>query len=134
MTLKIGFLREVMLEKQLSGHRVDRSICAWFWDQAISQPDSFKVFIFIPKYFIFLCLLLLFTFSYLLCIATTSYCFPHALSIPSFSWGNHFFGLHSSRNAPIDGHWGMYLPSYLQLMRPMRLYSFFLTIWFLVPL
>ncbi|ESW35304.1 hypothetical protein PHAVU_001G224000 [Phaseolus vulgaris] len=33
---------EVMLEKQLSGHRVDRSICAWFWDQAISQPDSFK--------------------------------------------------------------------------------------------
>ncbi|XP_027349730.1 AP-3 complex subunit mu [Abrus precatorius] len=33
---------EVMLEKQLTGHRVDRSICAWFWDQAISQPDSFK--------------------------------------------------------------------------------------------
>ena len=31
--------REVMLEKQLTGHRVDRSICAWFWDQA----DSFKV-------------------------------------------------------------------------------------------
>ncbi|KAL0693601.1 hypothetical protein Bca4012_060781 [Brassica carinata] len=29
---------EVMLEKQLTGHRVDRSICAWFWD----QPDSFK--------------------------------------------------------------------------------------------
>ncbi|KAG5383191.1 hypothetical protein IGI04_034661 [Brassica rapa subsp. trilocularis] len=29
---------EVMLEKQLTGHRVDRSICAWFWDQA----DSFK--------------------------------------------------------------------------------------------
>ncbi|XP_057439058.1 AP-3 complex subunit mu [Lotus japonicus] len=33
---------EVMLEKQLTGHRVDRSICAWFWDHAISQPDSFK--------------------------------------------------------------------------------------------
>ncbi|KAK7337672.1 hypothetical protein VNO77_18257 [Canavalia gladiata] len=33
---------EVMLEKQLTGHRVDRSICAWFWDQSISQPDSFK--------------------------------------------------------------------------------------------
>ncbi|KAJ0699470.1 hypothetical protein HanRHA438_Chr10g0440611 [Helianthus annuus] len=32
-----------MLEKQLTGHRVDRSICAWFWEQSISQPDSFKV-------------------------------------------------------------------------------------------
>ena len=36
------FHREVMLEKQLTGHRVDRSICAWFWDQA----DSFKVLLF----------------------------------------------------------------------------------------
>ncbi|XVE63147.1 hypothetical protein DITRI_Ditri06bG0176900 [Diplodiscus trichospermus] len=33
---------EVMLEKQLTGHRVDRSICDWFWDHAISQGDSFK--------------------------------------------------------------------------------------------
>ncbi|KAJ1383516.1 Mu-like proteiny domain [Sesbania bispinosa] len=33
---------EVMLEKQLTGHRVDRSICAWFWEQAICQGDSFK--------------------------------------------------------------------------------------------
>ncbi|KAL3591070.1 hypothetical protein D5086_009710 [Populus alba] len=33
---------EVMLEKQLTGHRVDRSICAWFWDQIVSQGDSFK--------------------------------------------------------------------------------------------
>ncbi|KAL1329362.1 hypothetical protein HN51_046480 [Arachis hypogaea] len=33
---------EVMLEKQLTGHRVDRSICGWFWDQSISQGDSFK--------------------------------------------------------------------------------------------
>ncbi|XP_058738481.1 AP-3 complex subunit mu-like [Vicia villosa] len=33
---------EVILEKQLTGHRVDRSICNWFWDHAISQPDSFK--------------------------------------------------------------------------------------------
>lgn len=33
---------EVMLEKQLTGHRVDRSICAWFWDQYIAQGDSFK--------------------------------------------------------------------------------------------
>ncbi|XP_021899040.1 AP-3 complex subunit mu isoform X2 [Carica papaya] len=34
---------EVMLEKQFTGHRVDRSICAWFWDHSISQPDSFKL-------------------------------------------------------------------------------------------
>ncbi|XAR52720.1 hypothetical protein NMG60_11020930 [Bertholletia excelsa] len=34
---------EVMLEKQLTGHRVDRSICAWFWDQSLSQGDSFKL-------------------------------------------------------------------------------------------
>ncbi|XP_027934593.1 AP-3 complex subunit mu-like isoform X1 [Vigna unguiculata] len=33
---------EVVLEKQLSGHRVDRSICAWFWEQAVSLGDSFK--------------------------------------------------------------------------------------------
>lgn len=32
-----------MLEKQLTGHRVDRSICAWFWDQSLSQGDSFKL-------------------------------------------------------------------------------------------
>ncbi|KAJ8439228.1 hypothetical protein Cgig2_030163 [Carnegiea gigantea] len=31
---------EVMLEKQLTGHRVDRSICDWFWDQVIAQGDS----------------------------------------------------------------------------------------------
>ncbi|XP_021734491.1 AP-3 complex subunit mu-like isoform X1 [Chenopodium quinoa] len=31
---------EVVLEKQLTGHRVDRSICDWFWDQAYSQGDS----------------------------------------------------------------------------------------------
>ncbi|MED6121558.1 AP-3 complex subunit mu, variant 2 [Stylosanthes scabra] len=31
-----------MLEKQLTGHRVDRSICGWFWDQSVSQGDSFK--------------------------------------------------------------------------------------------
>ncbi|KAL5786696.1 hypothetical protein ACOSQ2_009088 [Xanthoceras sorbifolium] len=33
---------EVMLEKQLTGHRVDRSICDWFWDHILSQDDSFK--------------------------------------------------------------------------------------------
>ncbi|GER55943.1 AP-3 complex subunit mu [Striga asiatica] len=33
---------EVMLEKQLTGHRVDRSICAWFWDQVHTQGDSLK--------------------------------------------------------------------------------------------
>lgn len=35
--------REVMLEKQLTGHRVDRSICDWFWEQTVSQADSTKV-------------------------------------------------------------------------------------------
>ncbi|XP_074321076.1 AP-3 complex subunit mu [Silene latifolia] len=34
---------EVMLEKQLAGHRVDRSICDWFWDQVIAQGDSSKL-------------------------------------------------------------------------------------------
>ncbi|KAJ4954962.1 hypothetical protein NE237_011745 [Protea cynaroides] len=34
---------EVMLEKQLTGQKVDRSICAWFWEQAISLGDSFKL-------------------------------------------------------------------------------------------
>ncbi|KAJ8752283.1 hypothetical protein K2173_003919 [Erythroxylum novogranatense] len=33
---------EVMLEKQLTGHWVDRSICAWFWDQVLSRGDSLK--------------------------------------------------------------------------------------------
>ncbi|XP_057718961.1 AP-3 complex subunit mu-like [Arachis stenosperma] len=33
---------EVILEKQLTGHRVDRSICSWFWDQSISQAHSFR--------------------------------------------------------------------------------------------
>ncbi|XP_038980319.1 AP-3 complex subunit mu isoform X4 [Phoenix dactylifera] len=35
--------REVILEKQMTGHRVDRSICAWFWDYVLSQGgDSSK--------------------------------------------------------------------------------------------
>ncbi|KAM6597749.1 hypothetical protein CsatA_008273 [Cannabis sativa] len=34
---------EVMLEKQLTGHRVDRSICDWFWNHALSQGDSSKL-------------------------------------------------------------------------------------------
>lgn len=33
----------MMLEKQLTGHRVDRSICAWFWEHALSQGDSSKL-------------------------------------------------------------------------------------------
>ncbi|CAJ2631756.1 AP-3 complex subunit mu isoform X2 [Trifolium pratense] len=33
---------EVILEKQLTGHRVDRSICNWFWDHTNSQPNSYK--------------------------------------------------------------------------------------------
>lgn len=34
---------EVMLEKQLTGHRVDRSICDWFWDQVITRGDPSNV-------------------------------------------------------------------------------------------
>lgn len=34
---------EVMLEKQLTGQRVDRSICAWFWEHTISQGDFPKL-------------------------------------------------------------------------------------------
>lgn len=34
---------EVMLEKQLSGHRVDRSICDWFWDQVTTHGNSSMV-------------------------------------------------------------------------------------------
>ncbi|XP_010270862.1 PREDICTED: AP-3 complex subunit mu [Nelumbo nucifera] len=34
---------EVMLEKQLTGHKVDRSICAWFWEQSISQGEFVKL-------------------------------------------------------------------------------------------
>lgn len=34
---------EVMLEKQLSGHRVDRSICDWFWDQLTTHGNSSMV-------------------------------------------------------------------------------------------
>ncbi|XP_008781178.1 AP-3 complex subunit mu isoform X8 [Phoenix dactylifera] len=35
---------EVILEKQMTGHRVDRSICAWFWDYVLSQGgDSSKI-------------------------------------------------------------------------------------------
>ncbi|KAG0447866.1 hypothetical protein HPP92_028110, partial [Vanilla planifolia] len=30
-------LSEVMLEKQLTSHKVDRSICGWFWDYVVSQ-------------------------------------------------------------------------------------------------
>lgn len=34
---------EVMLEKQMSGHRVDRSICTWFWDHALSHSEVLPV-------------------------------------------------------------------------------------------
>ncbi|KAL5700346.1 AP-3 complex subunit mu [Ranunculus cassubicifolius] len=30
---------EVMLEKQLTGRRVDRSICSWFWEHSLSQGE-----------------------------------------------------------------------------------------------
>lgn len=57
-----GFHREIILEKQLTGHRVDRSICAWFWEQSLSQGDSFKV----PSDLIFLWILLFFQFYILI--------------------------------------------------------------------
>ncbi|XP_020596009.1 AP-3 complex subunit mu-like [Phalaenopsis equestris] len=47
---------EVMLEKQMTGHRVDRSICGWFWDYVISQGgDSTKILPVIasPTHYIF---------------------------------------------------------------------------------
>ncbi|XP_072980060.1 AP-3 complex subunit mu [Typha angustifolia] len=47
---------EVMLEKQMTGHRVDRSICAWFWDYVLSQGgDSSKILQVIasPTHYIF---------------------------------------------------------------------------------
>uniref|UniRef100_A0A0D6R4Y2 MHD domain-containing protein n=1 Tax=Araucaria cunninghamii TaxID=56994 RepID=A0A0D6R4Y2_ARACU len=34
---------EVMLEKQWMGQQVDRTICAWFWEQAYPARDSYKV-------------------------------------------------------------------------------------------
>ncbi|OAY81756.1 AP-3 complex subunit mu [Ananas comosus] len=47
---------EVMLEKQMTAHRVDRSICAWFWDYVLSQGgDSSKILQVIasPTHYIF---------------------------------------------------------------------------------
>lgn len=35
---------EIILEKQMTGHRVDRLICSWFWDYVIAQGgDSTKI-------------------------------------------------------------------------------------------
>ncbi|KAL1564426.1 AP-3 complex subunit mu [Salvia divinorum] len=34
---------EVLLEKQLTGHRVDRAICDWLWDQILTQGESLKL-------------------------------------------------------------------------------------------
>lgn len=93
-----------MLEKQLTGHRVDRSICDWFWNQAISQGDSFKVPKWLFRYILVhfgtfeilglisnlliipTCYVVNFTFSLMfLSIATTGYCFTNALSLPNSS-------------------------------------------------
>jgi len=40
-----GFGREVMVEKQMAGHRVDRAICGWFWDYVLAHAagDPSKV-------------------------------------------------------------------------------------------
>lgn len=103
------FFREVILEKQLTGHRVDRSICNWFWDHAISQPDSFKVVVtnfFNLLYSIIIAIVWLFSSVF---TATTCDCFSYTLSFSSFSWRNHFFGLYSSWNATVNGHWGNFM-------------------------
>lgn len=47
---------EVMLEKQMSGHRVDRSICSWFWDYVVSQggdPSKILSVIASPTHYLF---------------------------------------------------------------------------------
>ncbi|XP_042432833.1 AP-3 complex subunit mu-like isoform X3 [Zingiber officinale] len=36
---------EVMLEKQMTGHHVDRSICSWFWDYVLSQGGDPSMFL-----------------------------------------------------------------------------------------
>lgn len=40
-----GFGREVMVEKQMAAHCVDRAICAWFWDYVVAHAagDPSKV-------------------------------------------------------------------------------------------
>ncbi|XP_042416029.1 AP-3 complex subunit mu-like isoform X2 [Zingiber officinale] len=45
-----------MLEKQMAGHRVDRSICAWFWDYVLSQggdPSMILPVIASPTHYLF---------------------------------------------------------------------------------
>ncbi|KAJ3676025.1 hypothetical protein LUZ60_003437 [Juncus effusus] len=47
---------EVMLEKQMTGHRVDRSICDWFWDFVLSQggdPSKILQVIAAPTHYLF---------------------------------------------------------------------------------
>ena len=45
MVIRDGFGREVMVEKQMAGHRVDRAICGWFWDYVLAHAagDPSKV-------------------------------------------------------------------------------------------
>lgn len=111
MHIYVNF-REVMLEKQLTGHRVDRSICAWFWDQILAQGESLKVIpphSVIHKYYVSF-----FTMYFDLLghdtVACTSYCFAYALPVSSGSRGNHISSLHPSWDATFDGHWGVYFP------------------------
>lgn len=33
----MGISREVMVEKQMTAHRVDRGICSWFWDYVVAH-------------------------------------------------------------------------------------------------
>lgn len=115
---KIVNYSEVMLEKQLTGHRVDRSICDWFWEQSVSQGDSFKVpnyvivkaqviqLIFILTILNFLSLINWALIWILGLIAFASNRITDALPFPNRSRGDHIFSLYTSWNATIDGHWG----------------------------
>lgn len=109
--------REVLLEKQLTGHRVDRAICDWFWDQILTQGDSLKVTrlqFWMDVNFIFgsLCCLVGFYFNIepfsFPCDVTARACdcFSHPLPISSCSWGDHLLGVHPSWDAAFDGNWG----------------------------
>lgn len=84
--------REVMLEKQLTGHLVDRSICAWFWDQILTQGDSLKVrrltIIMIPNLLIYVCMFVCFIAFY--CWSSTSSSLVSLQLVPVIASPTHY--------------------------------------------
>jgi len=48
---------EVMVEKQMAGHRVDRAICGWFWDyvlaHAAGDPSKILQVVVSPTHYLF---------------------------------------------------------------------------------